>query len=152
NDLQPDGTCGHRQILHLGLDFRKVWVHERGNQRGVGDQLVQKFQPFWLQSGSEKSCARNVAFGSIETGNAYRHLLADQLGRKHWQLIISTFGPSILEAHILSVNITSLAETSLECRHERCKRDRRARADETNYWCRRLLRVCFCWPYRRAAK
>jgi hypothetical protein len=48
----------------------------------------------------------------------------------------------ILDAHILSVNVTILAETSLEYRHERCKRGGRARADETNYWCRRLLRVC----------
>jgi hypothetical protein len=71
----------------------------------------------------------------------YRHLMVNQLGRKRWQLIISTFSPTILDRYVLSLDVAAFAQALAERAQRLGEHVRRPRADKADYWYRRPLRV-----------
>src|SRR5262249_8869134 len=69
------------------------------------------------------------------------HLMTDQLGDEGWEALIPPLCPPVLNADVLTVGVTVLAESLAECVHEIGLKGRGRVTEVTNTGYRRPLRL-----------
>ena len=80
--MRLNAECTRRDLHISGLGFRSrvSRVDEEPDESGARDQHPQRFQPFCPECGDNKTHARDIAAGTVETGNETEF---DRVGADH---------------------------------------------------------------------
>src|SRR5262249_1105511 len=110
---------------------------------------------YWIGGGGEHDGGRRdrrlYRQHSWGIGDQYRHPTINQLKRDHRHSIVLPLRPTVLDGHVLALDIAGFLQALTECRNHRHVAVRRCTVEESDHRQRRLLRPRRERPYHRRA-